>query len=239
MILNQVTLPSKNLHRACVFYRRLGLTQIVNALPRYARFECPGGGATLSLHLTSTPIARSEFPMVYLECPELDAVCEYLADAGFVFESGVADQPWLWREARLRDPDGNAICLYWAGPNRLFPPWRLSAKPQLVVACLCADWCGACREFRAVFEAFQPRDGSVRLAWIDIEEDGHIFEDADLEGFPTLLIGNASEVLFAGPVVPRMEILHAMVTRAMRFELPPLRDQRTVKWASRLLERLT
>jgi len=45
--------------------------------------------------------------------------------AGVTFESGPCDQPWLWREARLRDPDGNAICLYWAGPNRRFPPWRL------------------------------------------------------------------------------------------------------------------
>jgi catechol 2,3-dioxygenase-like lactoylglutathione lyase family enzyme len=237
--LNQVTLPSNNLWKACVFYRRLGLTQIVDALPRYARFECPGGGgATLSLHLTSTPIPRSEFPMVYLECPGLDSVCHDLAAAGFTFESGPTDQPWLWREARLRDPDGNALCLYWAGPNRRNPPWRLAASPQWRVACLCADWCAACREFRTLFESFQPRDGSVRLAWIDIDEDDHILEDLDLEGLPTLLIGNESQVLFAGPVVPRLEILHGLVTRAMRFELPPLGDERTVQWASRLLERL-
>jgi catechol 2,3-dioxygenase-like lactoylglutathione lyase family enzyme len=235
--LNQVTLPSSNLWKACVFYRRLGLTQIVDALPRYARFACPGG-ATLSLHLTSEPIARAEFPMVYLECPGLDSVCEGLARAGFTFESGPTDQPWLWREARLRDPDGNALCLYWAGPNRLSPPWRLPAKPQWVVACLCADWCAACREFRAVFESFKPPDESVRLAWIDIEKDDPILEDLDLEGLPTLLIGNEHELFFAGPLVPRMEILLSLVARAMRFELPPLADEETVQWASRLLESL-
>jgi len=123
--LNQVSLPSEDLRKACVFYRRLGLTQIVDALPRYARFECPGGGATLSLHLSSLGDARPEFPVVYLECPTLDSLCAELVQAGVTFESGPCDQPWLWREARLRDPDGNAICLYWAGPNRRFPPWRL------------------------------------------------------------------------------------------------------------------
>jgi hydroxymethylpyrimidine/phosphomethylpyrimidine kinase len=34
-------------------------------------------------------------------------------------------QSWLWREAWLRDPAGNAVCLYHAGANRRFPPWRL------------------------------------------------------------------------------------------------------------------
>jgi hypothetical protein len=35
------------------------------------------------------------------------------------------DQPYLWREAFLRDPDGNLIVLFSAGENRLNPPWRL------------------------------------------------------------------------------------------------------------------
>ncbi|HZO78526.1 MAG TPA: hypothetical protein VFB39_10820 [Solirubrobacteraceae bacterium] len=31
------------------------------------------------------------------------------------FERRPMDQPWLWREARLRDPDGNWLCLFNAG----------------------------------------------------------------------------------------------------------------------------
>ena len=125
MNLNQVTLPSNDLHRACAFYEQLGLERIVDSLPRYVRFECPDGGATLSLHLTLSPIPRIEFPLVYLECPDLDAVCHELQRAGIAFESMPADRLWLWREARLRDPDGNALCLYWAGRNRRFPQWRV------------------------------------------------------------------------------------------------------------------
>jgi hypothetical protein len=42
-----------------------------------------------------------------------------------VFEHGPIDQSWLWREARLRDPDGHVICLFSAGENRINPPWKL------------------------------------------------------------------------------------------------------------------
>jgi hypothetical protein len=49
-----------------------------------------------------------------------------LAAAALRFEHDLVDQTWLWREARLRDPDGNQLCLFHAGENRLNPPWRLS-----------------------------------------------------------------------------------------------------------------
>ena len=45
--------------------------------------------------------------------------------SGVGFETDPTDQPWLWREAYLRDPDGHRLCLYFAGPNRLDPPWRI------------------------------------------------------------------------------------------------------------------
>jgi catechol 2,3-dioxygenase-like lactoylglutathione lyase family enzyme len=38
MNLNQVTVPSTNVKAAVEFYRRLGLQQIVDGLPDYARF---------------------------------------------------------------------------------------------------------------------------------------------------------------------------------------------------------
>ena len=62
---------------------------------------------------------------VFFECEDLDATVSALKAAGVDFESGPVDQPWLWREARLLDPDGNPLCLFHAGENRLDPPWRL------------------------------------------------------------------------------------------------------------------
>jgi catechol 2,3-dioxygenase-like lactoylglutathione lyase family enzyme len=132
MNLNQVTLPSLDVARGAAFYRRLGFTQIVQSLPKYARFECAEGGVTFSLHVVDH-LAPSH-AVVYFECENLDAVCAQLRAEGIQFEQDPKDQEWLWREAYLRDPDGNRICLYHAGKARRFPPWRLPAaaeKPQL------------------------------------------------------------------------------------------------------------
>jgi hydroxymethylpyrimidine/phosphomethylpyrimidine kinase len=62
---------------------------------------------------------------VYLECDDLDARVERLARLGILFEHAPRNQPWMWREARLRDPSGNIIFLYKAGEARRFPPWRV------------------------------------------------------------------------------------------------------------------
>jgi hydroxymethylpyrimidine/phosphomethylpyrimidine kinase len=62
--------------------------------------------------------------IVYLESKDLDSWVARLKTAGLTFKSEPTDQPWLWREARLLDPAGNEICLYHAGSNRRFPPWR-------------------------------------------------------------------------------------------------------------------
>ena len=124
MNLNQVTVPSTNVKTAVEFYRRLGLRQIVEALPDYARFECPDGEATFSVHRVER-VTQGPGVVVYFECEKLNAVVENLKREGIAFDAEPRDQPWLWREAYLHDPDGNAICLYRAGENRRNPPWRM------------------------------------------------------------------------------------------------------------------
>jgi catechol 2,3-dioxygenase-like lactoylglutathione lyase family enzyme len=122
--LNQVTVPSRDVARAIDFYKRLGLTLIVESLPHYARFKAPEGDATFSIDLDRE--AAGGGPVIYFECDDLDERCASLAQDGVIFEQAPANQRWLWREARLRDPDGNRLCLYFAGENRLNPPWRLA-----------------------------------------------------------------------------------------------------------------
>jgi catechol 2,3-dioxygenase-like lactoylglutathione lyase family enzyme len=132
MTLNQVTLPSRDVARACVFYRKLGLRPIVESFPRYARLALPDGGATVSLELVEARVAQPA-PVIYFECDDLDERVAILRRLGIVFDYGPRDEPWLWREARLRDSDGNQLCLFWAGVNRLDPPWRIRAdQPKTV-----------------------------------------------------------------------------------------------------------
>jgi hydroxymethylpyrimidine/phosphomethylpyrimidine kinase len=122
--LNQVTLPAVDYDASVAFYGTLGLVQIVDSPGRYARFECPGG-ATLSIHVE--PGAKAGDAVVCLESAALDAWVARLRAAGIAFETPPTDQRWGWREAHLRDPAGNRLCLYSAGENRRFPPWRLAS----------------------------------------------------------------------------------------------------------------
>ena len=112
----------KNIEAAIAFYVRLGLKLIVTS-PHYARFVCPQGDSTFSVHLGE--VQTNPTTVVYFENENLDAVVKDLQASGLVFDTQPADQRWLWREARLRDPSGNPICLFQAGENRLNPPWRL------------------------------------------------------------------------------------------------------------------
>ncbi|HEY8558937.1 MAG TPA: VOC family protein [Pyrinomonadaceae bacterium] len=124
MNLNQVTIYSDKSKELAEFYQTLGLKIIVDSLPRYARFECPDGEATLSVHAAEEPETASNI-VLYFECADLDEKVAELKTAGLEFEQDPVDQIWLWREAYLRDPSGNRICLYRAGENRRNPPWRV------------------------------------------------------------------------------------------------------------------
>src|SRR3954452_3877915 len=124
--LNQITVTGTDYGGSVDFYRRLGLKQIVDSPDTgYARFES-AGGVTLSVQIDPDEriIATTA---IYLECDDLDERVEKLARSGIAFEHGPRNQPWMWREARLRDPDGNIIFLYKSGEARRFPPWRMES----------------------------------------------------------------------------------------------------------------
>ena len=125
MNLNQVTAPSSDIERSLAFYLQLGLTIIVKS-PHYARFVCPDGDATFSVIADDT-IANGSGIHVYFECSDLDDRVTTLVSKGIHFDEMPNDKPWLWREAHLKDPDNNHIILYFAGANRLHPPWRIQS----------------------------------------------------------------------------------------------------------------
>ncbi|MTI88550.1 MAG: VOC family protein [Balneolaceae bacterium] len=124
MNLNQVTVPSQDLSVSVPFYQKLGLKLIVDAPPHYARFECPDGESTFSIHKTNERPSGSGV-YVYFECENLDETVEGLIKKGIKFDEKPTDKRWLWREARLKDPDGNQLILFYGGENRKNPPWRI------------------------------------------------------------------------------------------------------------------
>nr|WP_321227582.1 VOC family protein [uncultured Psychroserpens sp.] len=124
MNLNQITIPSLDVEKATAFYKTLGLHLIVDALPRYVRFECPDGNATFSIHKVDT-LPTGEGISIYFEDDNLDELVQNLQEKGIEFSSLPEDQSWLWREAHLNDLDNNHIILFSAGKNRKNPPWRI------------------------------------------------------------------------------------------------------------------
>ena len=124
MNLNQVTIYSNKPIETVEFYQQLGLRLIVDSLPRYARLKCPDGDSTLSVNITEE-ISTNTNIVLYFECEDLDAKVAELKNLGLQFVSEPIDQTWLWREAHLKDPNNNKICLFYAGENRQNPPWRV------------------------------------------------------------------------------------------------------------------
>ena len=133
MNLNQVTIYSKLPVETVEFFEKLGLRRIVDSLPRYARLECPDGESTLSVNIDEAEtrpvgsVSSSNSITLYFECENLDTEVTRLKSLGLEFTQDPTDEPWLWRQAYLLDPNSNKICLFKAGDNRKNPPWRINA----------------------------------------------------------------------------------------------------------------
>ena len=85
------------------------------------------------------------------------------------------------------------------------------ASDDLWVICLCAEWCGACREYRPLFEGVARSHPALRFAWVDIEDHAELADPFDVETFPTLLVAGAAGTRFLGPLLPHAETLSRML----------------------------
>ncbi len=108
---------------------------------------------------------------------------------------------------------------------------------QLLVACLCAAWCGSCRGYRAIFDAMAQHLPAPRYRWVDIEAEADALGSVDVDDFPTLLIGRGDRVLFFGPITPQPAALERLIRAAGAAALPAPADdaalQRLLGWLMR------
>ncbi|WP_053845214.1 thioredoxin family protein [Paracidovorax avenae] len=116
-------------------------------------------------------------------------------------------------------------------PDIISPPAPLSAgsppvAPGWWVVCLCAAWCGVCREYGAVFEALRAAHPDVRFEWVDVEDEEDLAGNLDVETFPTVLVADGVHARFLGPVLPQSGVLARMLA-ALRQEggAPPVDAQ--------------
>ena len=109
-------------------------------------------------------------------------------------------------------------------------PASKAARPELLVACLCADWCRTCGLYRDTLE--EARDAlqaeypaqPMRFVWVDIEDESELIGDLDIENFPTLVLATGDQVLFAGTVMPHVQTVERLVQGAIDGSLGAPRE---------------
>ena len=103
------------------------------------------------------------------------------------------------------------------------------------VACLCAAWCGVCRDWLPLFTAQARAHPAMHFAWVDVEDEDDTMGDVDIETFPTLLVGRGDEVLYLAPIPP----MPSQFTRLLaRLQAQPQPDPGLPAHAGALLQRL-
>jgi thiol-disulfide isomerase/thioredoxin len=114
----------------------------------------------------------------------------------------------------------------------------LTATPAAAwVICLCAQWCGTCRGYQAIFEGVRQQFGSAQWHWVDVEDLAHVVDPEDvldLENFPTLLVAPQGTPTFFGPLTPQPETLQRLLQAKLSPDAPALNSPE----ATDLLQRL-
>ena len=108
-------------------------------------------------------------------------------------------------------------------------------QPALWVACLCAAWCGVCRDWLPMFTAQARAHPHMRFAWVDVEDEDEAMGEVDIETFPTLMVARGEQVLYFAPIPP----LASQFARLLaRLQAQPQPDPGVGPQADALLHRL-
>ena len=86
------------------------------------------------------------------------------------------------------------------------------ADDSLWVVCLCAEWCGTCRDYRPLLKEVARTHPNLRFAWVDIEDHSEFADDFEVETFPTILVAGRDGTRFLGPLLPHAETLSRMLS---------------------------
>ena len=112
-----------------------------------------------------------------------------------------------------------------------------ASASSLLIACLCAQWCGTCRDYRPLFEQLQSEFGAARFVWLDVEDEADLVDPLDVEDFPTLLIVSDGQARFFGTLTPHLETLRRLVQAQLDNPSPAHTDATVQALAQRLLAR--
>ena len=114
------------------------------------------------------------------------------------------------------------------------PPHAESTTAPLLVACLCAQWCGTCKDYQPLFTALQAEFPGARMLWVDVEDEADLVDPIEVENFPTLLIAQGGSATFFGTVTPHLETLRRLIQSSAADGAPVVRDAEVQALVQRL-----
>jgi len=104
----------------------------------------------------------------------------------------------------------------------------------VLVACLCAQWCGTCRDYRPIFDQLQIEFEAAHFVWVDIEDEADLVDPVEVDNFPTLLVVAGGRARFFGTLMPHIDALR----RILQTQLSPERSSSVEPQAQALAQRL-
>ncbi len=79
------------------------------------------------------------------------------------------------------------------------------------VACFCAQWCGACRNWFEPFKTLSEKYPDLNFIWIDIEDHADLLDTLEIDNFPCLLIQYGDIVNFFGAIHPDIKVAERLL----------------------------
>ena len=112
------------------------------------------------------------------------------------------------------------------------------SPPSLLVACLCAQWCGTCRDYRPLFDQLQAEVADAKSVWIHIEDEADLVDPVEVDNFPTLLVVADGQARFFGTLTPHIDTLRRILQTQLSAERAPSVVPEAQALAQRVLRHL-
>lgn len=93
----------------------------------------------------------------------------------------------------------------------MIQPAAQPCAERLIVACLCAQWCSVCQQWKASFESLATQFHQARWVWVDVEDKADMLGDFEPDNFPVLAVQRGAQLLFCATLPQQTGIWQRLI----------------------------